>query len=652
MPGSSCSRRRSTAWWRSSAPASTSAAPRSGSAAPDADRRCSRARRLRRLPPRQRQGTARGARPERHRRDPHAGGAPALAARPDERDAADQPPGRAVTRDGRTIRGRRLNEDTYTRAVDRRAGTARLARESRPARVRAGEDVADAVGGRHVLSADEQADLVGLSPLAEGAPMNDRHTMRRCRSSCCSRRCHAPRAGVLRSPAARGVGAAQLADLLGQLRQPALQPARSGHARQRRQARAQVDAAEPGVRRLAVEPARRRRHHVRHAAARTTCWPLDAKTGRVFWLYRYTPSPDARVCCGSNNRGVAILGDTLFMGTLDAHLIAIDAKSGRPLWNIARRRRQARLLDHAGAARREGQGHCRRRRRRVRHPRLHRRATTRRPARRRGGSTRFPAPASRVTTRGRATPGRPAAARCGSPARTTRISTSPTGASAIPGPTGIPISAPATTSTRDSVVALDADTGKLKWHFQFTPNDAYDYDSVQVPVLVDMNWRGRRREADAVGEPQRLLLRPRSRHRHAFCSGNPFVKVNWASASRRTRAADSDAAAAGQPDVARQPGRHQLVSAVATARAPSSSTSPRGRTTRRSTARRRPSYQPGRNFSGGGFTVLTPVPGAPGDRHRPAQPDQQLDRRSRPRRGDRDRSATRASRSGSSISST
>ena len=34
--------------------------------------------------------------------------------------------------------------------------------------------------------------------------------------------------------------------------------------------------------------------------------------------YRYTPSPDARVCCGANNRGVAILGDTLYLGTLDA----------------------------------------------------------------------------------------------------------------------------------------------------------------------------------------------------------------------------------------------------------------------------------------------------------------------------------------------
>src|SRR5262249_9150527 len=42
----------------------------------------------------------------------------------------------------------------------------------------------------------------------------------------------------------------------------------------------------------------------------------------------------------------------------------------------------------------------------------------------------------------------------------------------------------------DSLVALDADTGRLRWHFQFTPNDAYDYDSVQVPVLLDLNWRG------------------------------------------------------------------------------------------------------------------------------------------------------------------
>ena len=59
---------------------------------------------------------------------------------------------------------------------------------------------------------------------------------------------------------------------------------------------------------------------------------LDAATGRAFWTYRYTPSADRVVCCGANNRGLAILGNTLYMGTLDAQLIAIDAKSGRKIW--------------------------------------------------------------------------------------------------------------------------------------------------------------------------------------------------------------------------------------------------------------------------------------------------------------------------------
>src|SRR5690242_5875370 len=44
---------------------------------------------------------------------------------------------------------------------------------------------------------------------------------------------------------------------------------------------------------------------------------LDAKNGRVFWVYHYVTSPDSRPCCGIVNRGVAILGDTLFMATVD-----------------------------------------------------------------------------------------------------------------------------------------------------------------------------------------------------------------------------------------------------------------------------------------------------------------------------------------------
>ena len=62
---------------------------------------------------------------------------------------------------------------------------------------------------------------------------------------------------------------------------------------------------------------------------------LDAATGRAFWIYRYTPAQDRIVCCGANNRGLAILGDTLFMGTLDAQLIAIDARTGKAIWKTA-----------------------------------------------------------------------------------------------------------------------------------------------------------------------------------------------------------------------------------------------------------------------------------------------------------------------------
>ena len=61
---------------------------------------------------------------------------------------------------------------------------------------------------------------------------------------------------------------------------------------------------------------------------------LDARTGRVFWIYRYPTPSDHRACCGSNNRGVAVLGDRLFMATLDAHVVAIDAVTGTELWDV------------------------------------------------------------------------------------------------------------------------------------------------------------------------------------------------------------------------------------------------------------------------------------------------------------------------------
>ncbi len=61
-------------------------------------------------------------------------------------------------------------------------------------------------------------------------------------------------------------------------------------------------------------------------------YAIDAATGKEFWHYKHKMGPITTFCCGPNNRGVAISGDRLFMGTLDAKLVALDAKSGKLLW--------------------------------------------------------------------------------------------------------------------------------------------------------------------------------------------------------------------------------------------------------------------------------------------------------------------------------
>lgn len=80
----------------------------------------------------------------------------------------------------------------------------------------------------------------------------------------------------------------------------------------------------------------------------------------------------------------------------------------------------------------------------------------------------------------------------------------------------------------DCVLAIDPDTGKLKWHFQFTPHDLYDYDATETPVLLD---------ADYQGQPRKLLVEANrngyvytlDRTDGKFLSAKPFVEnLNWA----------------------------------------------------------------------------------------------------------------------------
>ena len=233
---------------------------------------------------------------------------------------------------------------------------------------------------------------------------------------------------------------------------------------------------------------------------------LDARTGRIFWIYSYKPSLNARPCCGAVNRGLAIFGDTLYLAAIDARLVAIDAKNGKPLWStqvadpdagytmtLAPLVVKEKVLVGVAGGEFGIRGFV-----------------AAYDARTGKESWRFytiPAPGE---------PGHdtwPAddSWRHGGGSVWVTGSFDPElnltyWGIGNPGPDWNPAQRKGDNLYSDSVLALDADTGKLKWHFQFTPNDPYDYDAVQIPVLADAAWDGRDTQAHALGEPQRLLL--------------------------------------------------------------------------------------------------------------------------------------------------
>jgi alcohol dehydrogenase (cytochrome c) len=61
-------------------------------------------------------------------------------------------------------------------------------------------------------------------------------------------------------------------------------------------------------------------------------YAIDAVTGKEYWHYKHKMGSITTYCCGPNNRGVAIFGDRLYMGTLDSKLVALDTKTGKLLW--------------------------------------------------------------------------------------------------------------------------------------------------------------------------------------------------------------------------------------------------------------------------------------------------------------------------------
>ena len=259
---------------------------------------------------------------------------------------------------------------------------------------------------------------------------------------------------------------------------------------------------------------------------RGTLIALDAASGRQIWEYHRTPPPDLALCCSDANRGVAVYGNKVYMETLDAHVLAFDAATGKLLWD-------------------------------------------RSPVNYRDGYSMTSAPlaldgmlVTGIAGGDFSTIGFIVALDAETGAEKWRIHTIPgpgepgretwggdsakTGGATtwLPGTydpelgllywgTGNP--APdynATTRPGDnlysnSVLAIQASTGKLVWHFQYTPGDDHDWDSVQPPMLVD---------AQDGGAPRKLLIVANrngffyvlDRQTGAFIRGAPYARQTWA----------------------------------------------------------------------------------------------------------------------------
>jgi alcohol dehydrogenase (cytochrome c) len=78
-----------------------------------------------------------------------------------------------------------------------------------------------------------------------------------------------------------------------------------------------------------------------------------------------------------------------------------------------------------------------------------------------------------------------------------------------------------------SLIALDADTGALRWHFQFTPHDTHDWDSTHVPVLFEAEVRGKQRKLVAIAN-RNAFYYVLDRESGEFLVGKPYARQTWA----------------------------------------------------------------------------------------------------------------------------
>jgi alcohol dehydrogenase (cytochrome c) len=236
---------------------------------------------------------------------------------------------------------------------------------------------------------------------------------------------------------------------------------------------------------------------VMFATRSNDAYALDAATGKLLWHTRRAVSEglidDAS---GHINRGVAVLGTRVYMETDNAHLLCLDARSGKTIWDVAYATgnrnygatsaplivKDKVLVGTSGGD--DG----------VRGFVAAYDAVTGKEAWR---FWTIPAPGEKGSE---SWPGNMYLHGC---ATTWMPGTYDAELNTIYWGTSNPCPdfdgsvRPGDDLYTSSLLALDPDTGKLKWYFQFNPHDLYDYDAVETPVLVDANFKG---------EPRKLVV--------------------------------------------------------------------------------------------------------------------------------------------------
>ena len=258
-------------------------------------------------------------------------------------------------------------------------------------------------------------------------------------------------------------------------------------------------------------------------------WAIDARTGRPFWQYRRDLPDDLTYGASAPvNRGFGMLGNRLFMVTLDAHLIALDRTTGNVLWDIEladyhigySSTMAPLVIDGMVIAGISGGEYPTRGFVDAYDPetgeRIWRFNTIPGPGE--PGSETWPSDGDNLARGGGTT------WMTGSYDPDLDLLYWGTG---NPNPDYYDEEREGANLYTNSLVAIDASTGTLRWYFQFTPHDINDWDSNHVPVLADMMFEGEMRSVVMVANRNGFFY-VLDRITGEFLLGKPFTDTTWA----------------------------------------------------------------------------------------------------------------------------